>query len=244
MNKKAIGLWLLIGTFFLAIGGNAMAQAPANAKYKEGIHYSVIENAPKTGGNTVEVVEAFSYLCSHCATFEPYISSWVQRKPENVSFKRIPVVFGRSSWEVYAQAYVTADLMGIADKAHGPLMDKLWKEKAVMRSVDDLSQFYAAFGADPEKFVATSKSFAVNAQMRKEQHEVQTAGVRGTPSLIVNGNYLVSGNEAVASYDVMLDVVDYLVALELASQNMAAAGKDSAAVEKADENTSAASESE
>lgn len=244
MNKKEIGLWVLIGTFFLAIGGNAMAQAPANVKYQEGIHYTVIENAPKTGGNTVEVVEAFSYLCSHCATFEPYISSWVQRKPENVSFRRIPVVFGRGSWEVYAQAYVTAELMGIADRAHGPLMDKLWKEKAVMRSVDDLSQFYAAFGTDPEKFVATSKSFAVDAQMRKEQRDVQTAGVRGTPSLIVNGKYLVSSSEAVGSYDVMLGVVDYLVALELASQNMATAEKDSAVDEKADESMKATSESE
>lgn len=240
MNKTTTSLCVMMGALFLVIGGNATAQTPANAKYQEGIHYTVIENAPKPSGNTVEVVEAFSYLCSHCATFEPYIGNWEQRKPENVNFRRIPVVFGRSSWEIYAQAYVTAELMGIADKAHGALMDKLWKEKAVLRTVDELAQFYATFGVDPERFIATSKSFAVNAQMRKEQREVQTAGVRGTPSLIVNGKYLVSSSEAVGSYDVMLDVVDYLVSLESAPQNVPAVTKGPAA----DENMQAASESE
>jgi len=221
MKINRIGLWVVSIALSLATGSSAVAQTPANAKYKEGVHYTAIPNATQTGGDKVEVVEAFSYLCSHCATFEPYISNWAQHKPENVVFRRIPVVFGRSSWEVYAQAYVTAELMGIADAAHGALMDKLWKEKSVMRTVEELGQFYSAFGVNPEKFVATSKSFAVNAKLRKEQRDVQTAGVRGTPSLIVNGKYLVSGNEAIGSYDVMLDVIDYLVSLEAAAQKVA-----------------------
>jgi len=230
MNRNAKGFCVLLGTLLLAICSTAAAQADTSAKFKEGVHYEAIENAPATTSGTVEVAEAFSYLCSHCATFEPYISNWVRNnKPENVTFRRIPIIFGRSSWEIYAQAYVTAELMGIADKAHGALMEKLWKEKAVMRTMDELAQFYAAFGADPEKFVATSKSFAVNAKMRKDQHDAQAAGVRGTPSIIVNGKYLVSGSEAVPSYDVLLDVVDYLISKESAVQNTAAAGQKAAA---------------
>ena len=231
MKRNATGFWVLLGTLLLAISGNAAAQAGTAVNFKEGVHYEAIENAPATAGSTVEVAEAFSYLCSHCATFEPYISNWVRNKPENVTFRRIPIVFGRSSWEIYAQAYVTAELMGIADKAHGALMEKLWKEKAVMRSIDELAQFYATFGVDPEKFIATSKSFAVNAKMRKDQHDAQAAGVRGTPSIIVNGKYLVSGSEAVPNYDVLLDVVDYLISKESNEQNMAAAGKETAGKE-------------
>jgi len=229
MNRNATGFWVLLSALLLAVSSNAVAQAATTAKYKEGVHYEAIENAPATTGDTVEVAEAFSYLCSHCATFEPYISNWVQHKPENVTFRRIPIVFGRSSWEIYAQAYVTADLMGIADRAHGALMDKLWKDKAIMRSIEELAQFYSAYGADPEKFVATSKSFAVNAKMRKDQHDAQAAGVKGTPSIIVNGKYLVSGSEAVPSYDVLLDVVNYLISVESAAQNTAAAGQEAAA---------------
>ena len=52
---------------------------------------------------------AFSYLCNHCAPFEPYVQNWLASKPENVSFQRIPVVFGRSTWGLYAKGYVTRD---------------------------------------------------------------------------------------------------------------------------------------
>jgi thiol:disulfide interchange protein DsbA len=231
MNRKVFGLKLVMGMVALLASMAASAQAPEAGKYKEGIHYKAIQNAPLTSGDKVEVTEAFSYMCSHCAAFEPYISSWAKRKPENVVFTRIPVVFGRSSWEVYARAYVTAEIMGIADASHGALMDKIWKEKTAPRSIEELSQFYAAFGVDPVKFVATSKSFAVDAKIRKDQRTIETSGVQGTPSLIVNGKYLVAGNEAVPNYDVMLDVVDYLVAVESAAQ--AAAGQEETAVESA-----------
>jgi len=104
--------------------------------------------------------------------------------------------------------------MGIADKSHEALMDKIWKDQKVYRTIEELGEFYSAYGVAPASFVATSKSFAVDAKLRKDQRVVQEAGVRGTPSLIVNNKYLVAGNAAVGSYDVMLDVVDYLIAEE------------------------------
>ncbi len=232
-----------VGALALISSGSAMAQTAQSPVYQDGVHYITIENAPVKNTGDVEVVEAFSYLCTHCATFEPFITSWKQRKPENVTFKRIPVVFGRGNWEIYARAYVTAELMGIADEAHGDLMDKIWKEREVLRSVEELAEFYAAYGPKPAEFVATSKSFAVDAKMRKDQRVLQTAGVRGTPSLVVDGKYLVAGNAAVANYDVMLDVVDYLVALEAANRTVPAAASTEAAP-SADEAAAATATSE
>ena len=102
----------------LLLGGQIQAQAGKSVQYQEGLHYSMIEGAPATIQQPLEVVEAFSYLCSHCNTFEPYINAWKRRLPENVEFRRIPVVFGRGSWELYARGYVTAQLLGVADEAH------------------------------------------------------------------------------------------------------------------------------
>lgn len=217
MQYGPIRVLITLCATLIAFSGAALAQAPA-AQYQEGIHYSLIPNAPERKGPEIEVAEAFSYMCNHCATFEPYISSWQERQPEHVVFTRVPVVFGRSSWELYARAYVTADLMGIADEAHPALMDKLWKEQEVLRTMEELASFYAGFGVNSEEFLATSKSFAVDAKMRRDQQMLLNAGVRGTPSLIVDGKYLVSSNAAVGSFDVMLDVVDYLVALESAGE--------------------------
>jgi len=214
MNKRVFGRLTLLGALLFLASSNLLGQGTPASKYQEGIHYTLIENAPAVPAGKVSVVEAFSYMCPHCATFEPYISNWMERKPENVEFRRIPVVFGRGSWELYARAYVTAEVMGIAEEAHGALMDKIWKDKKVMRTMDELAAFYSAYGVEAGVFTATSQSFAVDAKMRKDQRTAQDAGVQGTPSLIVGSKYLVAGNEAVANYDVMLDVVDYLVALE------------------------------
>jgi len=189
----------------------------AESRYQAGVHYTPIDNAKASVPGPVEVVEAFSYMCTHCATFEPYIEGWHKRLPENVTFVRYPVVFGRNTWELYARAYVTADVMGIADTAHGPLMDKIWKERQVLKSMEELAAFYAQFGTNPEEFIATSKSFAVDAKMRRDQRFLMEAGVSGTPSMVVNGKYLVAGNAAVGNYDQLLAVVDYLVAKELAA---------------------------
>lgn len=85
-----------------------------------------------------------------------------------------------------------------------------------MRSMDELAEFYSGFGVTPEAFLGTSKSFAVDATMRKDQRLAQLYGIRGTPALVLNGKYRIVGNAAVPSFEVMLDVVDFLVERETA----------------------------
>jgi thiol:disulfide interchange protein DsbA len=162
-------------------------------------------------------------MCTHCNDFEPYVTNWKKRQADNIEFVRYPVIFGRSSWELYARAYVTASIMGIADQAHGPLMEKLWKEKSILKSMDELANFYAGFGAEPAEFVATSKSFAVDAKLRKEQRDMQLAEIRGTPSLIVNDKYVIAAGAAVGSFQQLLEVADFLIVKELSAH--AAANK-------------------
>jgi thiol:disulfide interchange protein DsbA len=211
MKKNFVHLVLLLAAALL-LSAPVHAQSGSSVQYQEGLHYFLIEDGTPAPEGSAEVVEVFSYLCSHCSTFEPYINSWVKRNAENANFRRIPVVFGRKAWEIYARGYVTAQMMGLGDDVHAALMEKIWKEKAVMRDMDDLAGFYSTFGVDPKAFIATSKSFAVDARMRKEQHLVQTYDIRATPSLVLNGRYRIAGNEAVPSFDVMLDVLDYLIA--------------------------------
>ncbi len=211
MKKIFVQLVLLLAAALL-LSAPVHAQSGSSVPYQEGLHYFLIEEGTTAPEGAAELVEAFSYMCIHCNTFEPYIINWLTRNADSVKFSRIPVVFGRQAWEIYARAYVTAQMMGLGDDAHVAMMDKLWKEKAVMRSMEELAVFYSTFGVDSKTFLATSISFAVDARMRKEQRLVQTYGVRATPTIVVNGKYRVAGSAAVPSYDVMLDVVDYLIA--------------------------------
>jgi len=224
IKKSAAALSLSLIAFFMP-EGKLSAQAP---KFQDGVHYRTIENAPAATSAKVKVVEAFSYMCNHCADFEPYVNNWKERQADKVEFIRFPVIFGRGSWELYARAYVTAEVMGIADKAHGPLMDRLWKEKSIPKSMEELAEFYAGYGAVPGEFLATSKSFAVDAKLRKEQRDLQTADVRGTPTLIIADKYVVAAGPAVANFQVMLEVTDFLIAQELSAHAAASKATEAA----------------
>lgn len=212
MKKITICLLALAG-----LCNTAWAQQPA---FQAGTHYEVLEqSAGYRGVDGVEVTEVFSYLCNHCMTFEPYMQAWKQRMPEGVQLNRIPVEFGRAAWGLYARAYVAASVMGIADAAHVPMMDAIWKDKKQMRNMDQLAEFYSGFGVDKARFLATAESFAVDMRLRREQQLVREYGVSGTPTMIVNGKYRVSSNTAVSDFDKMLAVVDFLVAQELAAES-------------------------
>ena len=224
MKRRTIVLTLVLA--LLSLAGPAWAQGDELVPYQEGLHYFLIEGAPATTGGKVEVAEAFSYLCSHCATIDPYVNAWLKRKPENVEFRRLPVVFGRGSWELYARGYVTAEMMKVDEAAHAAMMDRLWNQKKMMRSIEELAEFYSQFGADKDKFIATSGSFAVETLLKKDQMKVQAYGVTGTPSLIVAGKYRIAASAAVPSYDVMLDIVDFLVEKESAGKQQESATAD------------------
>lgn len=225
-NKQAMAA---VAALVLAAAGPALAQG---SSYQEGLHYFKIDQASAASPDgKIELIEAFSYMCPHCNTFEPYITKWLERKPENVKFKRVPVIFGRRSWELYARAYVTAEMIGIAEEAHAPLMDALWKDKKIMRNIEEIAEFYADFGVAPEEFVGTSRSFAVDARMRKDQRMTQDYGVNGTPSLIVNGKYLIKAGDAVQNFETMLKILDSLIAQETAAMSAAAAEQADTAAE-------------
>jgi thiol:disulfide interchange protein DsbA len=96
----------------------------------------------------------------------------------------------------------------------------------MMRSMEELAEFYSQFGVDKEKFLATSGSFAVEARLKKDQQKVQSYGITGTPSLVLNGKYRIAGSAAVPSFDVMLDVVDFLIEAESAGTQESSAAAD------------------
>ena len=90
MLGRKYPLAALLGATLMLFGGTVQAQGQGMVPYQEGLHYFKIDNAKAIPGDTVEVMEFFSYLCSHCNTFEPYVNSWAERIPEYVDFKRIP----------------------------------------------------------------------------------------------------------------------------------------------------------
>lgn len=190
-----------------------MAAVVQAEDYKAGINYEVIAlPVPTADKDKVEVVEAFGYLCPHCASFEPLLHSWTKNLADDVSFVRTPVVFSRS-WEPMARAYYTADLLKVVDKTHQPTFDALHKERRRFRSLEDFADFYADLGVDKDKFTKMNGSFAVNMRMNQGASKIKGYGIQSVPTLIINGKYRITAEKA-GGHIGMLKVAEYLIAQE------------------------------
>ena len=188
------------------------ATAPVQ-KWQAGKNYTLIEPPqPTATGDKIEVLEIFSYACPHCAHFQPYADQLKASLPSYAEFGNMPAVFN-ASWEPFARAYYTAQSLGVAEKTHQALFDALHKDHEPLRTIQDLSTFYAKFGVDPKKFIDASNSFEVNSKLIRAEKMVKAYGVQGTPSIVVNGKYLVTGQSA-GGYSQLIELVDWLVKKE------------------------------
>ena len=199
----------------LTLVGGAQAQAPV--QWEAGKHYQLIEPAQATTtGDKVEVVEVFSYACPHCNQVAPIVDGIKKSLPANATFVLMPAQFGSDAWKQYARGFYTAQALGIADKAHGDVFRAIYTDKKLSGNAptfDSLAAFYANYGVSAADFTATSKSFAIETRLKRNEALVKAYGVDGTPAFIVNGKYRLSGQSA-GGYDKLEPLIRHLIALE------------------------------
>ncbi|MBR9868584.1 MAG: thiol:disulfide interchange protein DsbA/DsbL [Oceanospirillales bacterium] len=206
LRKLAIGLLITLTA--------VIAQAE---EYKAGVNYDVIAMPVPTADKAkVEVVEAFGYLCPHCARFEPLLHSWTSKLPADVNFERVPVVFSRS-WEPLARAYYASEILNDLDKTHQATFNALHKERRRFSSIDDLADYYAGLGVDKDQFIKMNQSFAVNMRMNQGASKLKGYGIQSVPTLIVNGKYRITADKA-GGHAGMLKVAEYLIEQERNAQ--------------------------
>ena len=209
MGAMQAGL-LLLAAFFLpaTIAGEA---------YVEGVHYEAISVPVSTGlTDQVEVVEVFGYLCIHCYSFDPMLGRWEQTKPAGVEFKRVPAVFS-SDWSLMAQAFYTAETLGVGDQMHEPLFEAIHIDRLDIRKEQVLAELFAEHaGVKAVDFSKVYSAFSVKSRVNQARAKGSAYGITGVPTMVVNGKYRVDGRMAGSNED-MLKVVDFLVAKEKAA---------------------------
>jgi thiol:disulfide interchange protein DsbA len=197
----------------------AAARTPSGAEPVAGTDYEEIENGQPfqpTNGK-IEVAEVFGYVCPACNAFQPLVGSWKAGLPSDVRFVYVPAMFG-GTWDDYARAFYAAEALGVQEKTHDALykaihVDQTLKGERGRDSVQDIAGFYAKYGVDPKLFADTMGSFAVSTKTARAKQFITRSNVSGTPSLIVNGKYLIKGN----SYPDKLRIADHLIARERAA---------------------------
>jgi protein dithiol oxidoreductase (disulfide-forming) len=203
----------------------ALSGMPLYAQdFEVGVHYELLPIPVATvDPSKIEVVEVFSYGCPHCFDFDSTIESWRAKQPADVAFRRVPAMF-RAEWEILAQAFYAAEVLGVTDKVHKPIFEAIHLQglnpgdPAVLAKV-----FEDSAGVNGEQFLKVLNSFGVRSKVQQADAQGRMYRLPGVPTLIVNGKYQVNGSRLTGTNIDLLEVVDYLVAKERAARLSATA---------------------
>jgi thiol:disulfide interchange protein DsbA len=188
-----------------------------SATFEEGRNYQRIVPAQSTEAKgKIEVVELFWYACPHCYRFQPYMARWLKSKPADVVYRRMPAIFS-DRWALLGRAFYTAQALGIVDRIHQPLFDAIHAEKRRMDSEQALMAFFAEHGVSNDEFRKTFHSFAVDAKVRRAREMSRRYQAQATPSVVINGKYILNPDNADGNFNTMIKIMNYLIDKERAA---------------------------
>ena len=147
------------------------------------------------------------------------IADMVKRLPANAEFVKIPAQFGFEAWKTFARGFYTAQALGIAEKSHADMFRTVFVDRKInggSPTFASLAEFYANYGISAEDFTATSRSFAIEAKLKRNEALIKAYGVDGTPEFVVNGKYRISGQSA-GGYDKIEPIIQFLIDKEAAA---------------------------
>ena len=192
----------------LGLARTAAAQgAPVTSQEYQTVATPTPVTAP---AGTVDVVEFFSYACPHCFEFEPTLETWLKSKPAGVHFHRYPVRF-LVNYVNFQPMYFTLEQMDLVDAMQQKVFNAYHLEHQRLDKPEDIAAFMTKNGVDAKRFMAIFNSFAIRAKVQQANQLMDTYGINGVPTLVVNGTYETSPTIAKGP-ERSLQVIEYLVA--------------------------------
>ena len=179
--------------FFLFLSLGLTSIHNVRAELTKGRDYAVLVSPqPTDSGKNIEVLEFFWYGCPHCYKLHPHIKAWMRKMPKDVTFRYIPAIF-RNSWIPGAKTFYALEVLGERNKLHDKIYDAIHINKIDLTKEELLFDWIEKQGIDRKKFVDIYNSFSVENRSSQSSQMSKKYGLRGVPSLVVDGKYLASG---------------------------------------------------
>ncbi len=184
--------------------------------YVEGKQYSVIATPIPTQApeGQTEVTEIFWYGCPHCYHLESTMQAYIEQKPENVFFNRVPATLS-SLWAFHAKMFYVGALLDPKNSkhVHTKLFDAFNKQNRRITNDGAARRYFESLGFKTEDINSAMKSPELQAYMNHATKVSKKSGIDSVPSIIVNGKYL-TGPAFMSPSDNLIDVINYLTSLK------------------------------
>jgi thiol:disulfide interchange protein DsbA len=184
------------------------ASSIALGQLMEGRDYQTLR-APRPTDNPakIEVLEYFSWGCSHCYELYPFMSKWEARVPKDVAVVKSAVTVGFDQWMPLSRAFYALDYSGDVKRLDGLFFKAIHEERINLFSDDNIAAWVERQGIDKKKFSAMAKSMGVDAKVKQAEANSRSIPIDGTPTLIVDGKYILvaAGAKSYADWTSLLD---------------------------------------
>ena len=164
----------------------------AHAAVVQGKDYTLLNPAQPVSGKKIEVLEFFFYECPHCFHLHPYLEEWDKKRPNDVELTLVPTIF-RDSTEPLARTYYALEGIGKIKQLDDAIYQAIHVKDMNLYDLDSIGAFVASNGVDRAKFTAAYNSFAVNSRVVRAKQMIRSYGINGTPTLVVDGKYAITG---------------------------------------------------
>ncbi len=190
----------------------ALPLAAAAQALEEGKNYVRLKSPQAVDtGDKIEVLEFFSYGCPHCADLDPVLVQWQKAAPADVAFRRVPVGFGRESWDNLGKVFYTLEALGVEQKLAPEVFAAIHRGNVRLDSPKSFFDWAAGKGQDRKKVEEMFNSFAIAGKMNKANQAAKAYQVQSVPLVIVDGKFM-TGSEKVGSHANLPSAINALVA--------------------------------
>jgi len=176
----------IIVAVLLSMGSTTLFAAELGKEYR-------LLNPPQpVSGKKIEVLEFFYYGCSHCFDLHNPLSVWEKTIPKDVELIYVPTIF-RDSMEPLARTFYALESLGMIHQMHDAVYRALMVENRELRDETSIGEYLSTKGVDRKKFSAAYNSFSMQSKVTRARQMVRGYGVGGTPTLVVDGKYMITG---------------------------------------------------
>jgi thiol:disulfide interchange protein DsbA len=177
----------LLAVFTMLFAATAATADPADEGY-------TLLNPPQptNSGVRIEVLEFFFYGCIHCHHLHPALDQWEKNLPGDVQVEHVPVAFN-PNWEPMAYTFYALKAMGKLAQLDDKLYDAWNVDNLRLVNRDTIADFVAKHGVDRQRFLGNYDSFSVQSDVKRSKQMMLDYKIEGTPTLVVDGKYVISG---------------------------------------------------
>ena len=162
---------------------------------------------PTSSGKKIEVLEFFFYGCSHCFKLHESLAPWEKKMPKDVELVYMPTVFN-PGWEPMARTYYALESLGQLKQLHEELYHAWHVNNIDLNDEAKITEFVSQRGVDRKQFSDAYNAFSMAGKIMRSKQLAQTFGIRGTPTIIVDGKYLISALQPADTIRVLNTLID------------------------------------